>query len=166
MDTKTYMEQFSRTVADSFFGNNIHPSEFKNALNNRMVVNEDIDLIKKSLFYNRKTHLREAGDEGIYWTQFNRDMLHAILGIDTESAELLETLAAAPFLPETGLKQMIVDETGDLMWYVFLLLKSVGADLEDVLEKNIAKLKARYPDGFTTEAALHRNAEKESAVFH
>ena len=33
---------------------------------------------------------------------------------------------------------------------------ALGIDFEDVLETNIEKLRARYPDGFDPERSLHR----------
>ena len=35
---------------------------------------------------------------------------------------------------------------------------ALGFDLEDVMETNINKLKARFPDGFDVEKDLHRAA--------
>ena len=38
-------------------------------------------------------------------------------------------------------------------------------DLPDALEKNILKLKLRYPDNFTSESAVNRNVKKEEKIF-
>lgn len=47
-------------------------------------------------------------------------------------------------------------EFGDVCWYIALGCEVLGVDFEEVLKKNIYKLKARYPDGFDTEHSLHR----------
>ena len=42
------------------------------------------------------------------------------------------------------------------MWYVAMICESAGFDLDDVLQTNVDKLKARYPEGFDTYLANHR----------
>lgn len=50
----------------------------------------------------------------------------------------------------------LVDELGDVMWYIALTCESVGITMTNVAERNIAKLQKRYPDGFSTEASVNR----------
>lgn len=47
-------------------------------------------------------------------------------------------------------------ELGDVMWYVAMICHAMGFDLDDVMQTNIDKLKARYPGGFDTYRANHR----------
>lgn len=47
-------------------------------------------------------------------------------------------------------------EIGDLLWFIAEYCTAMGWDLEDVMQMNIDKLKARYPDGFDVERSLHR----------
>lgn len=47
-------------------------------------------------------------------------------------------------------------EYGDLLWYVMLGLFAEGWDPAEITALNIAKLKARYPEGFSTERSMHR----------
>lgn len=47
-------------------------------------------------------------------------------------------------------------ELGDLLWFVAEYCTACGWKLEDVMQLNIDKLKARYPQGFTVESSLHR----------
>lgn len=49
-------------------------------------------------------------------------------------------------------------EIGDCMWMLAELCTVTGIEMEEVCEINIAKLKARYPDGFNTEQSIHRDA--------
>ena len=49
--------------------------------------------------------------------------------------------------------------------YNFLyFVKEEGFNIEDINEKNIAKLKARYGDKFTLDKALNRDLEKERTI--
>lgn len=43
----------------------------------------------------------------------------------------------------------IGDELGDVLWYVADLATHYGLTLDEVAARNVAKLRARYPDGFT-----------------
>lgn len=42
----------------------------------------------------------------------------------------------------------MLKELGDVLWYVSALATDYGFTLEDVATENVAKLKARYPEGF------------------
>lgn len=47
-------------------------------------------------------------------------------------------------------------ELGDLLWFVAEYCTACDWKLEDVMQLNIDKLKARYPEGFDSEKSLHR----------
>ena len=50
------------------------------------------------------------------------------------------------------------------MWYVANLCNMNGWDLRDILDTNIAKLEARYPEKFTEDKAINRNLEAEREI--
>lgn len=47
-------------------------------------------------------------------------------------------------------------ELGDLLWFIAEYCTACDWKLDDVMQLNIDKLKARYPDGFESEKSLHR----------
>lgn len=47
-------------------------------------------------------------------------------------------------------------ELGDLLWFIAEYCTAFNWNLEDIMQLNIEKLKARYPDGFDAEHSLHR----------
>lgn len=48
-------------------------------------------------------------------------------------------------------------ELGDVLWYVATVAKSFGFSLSEVADGNIAKLRARYPEGkFSAERSANR----------
>lgn len=47
-------------------------------------------------------------------------------------------------------------ELGDLLWFIAEYCTAHQWNLEDVMQLNIDKLIARYPDGFDVEHSLHR----------
>lgn len=53
-------------------------------------------------------------------------------------------------------KDEIIKELGDVCWYIALLSHTIDVPLEDILQKNIDKLKRRYPEGFSEESSINR----------
>ncbi len=53
-------------------------------------------------------------------------------------------------------KEHIREELGDVLWYLAEIAAALDMTLEEVAEANIAKLKARYPDGFDPERSRNR----------
>ena len=47
----------------------------------------------------------------------------------------------------------IRENIGDTMWYVATICNFFNWDLQEILDENLAKLKARYPEGFTEKDA-------------
>jgi len=47
-------------------------------------------------------------------------------------------------------------ELGDLLWFIAEFCTVNRWSLDDIMTKNINKLKARYPEGFDAEHSLHR----------
>jgi len=47
-------------------------------------------------------------------------------------------------------------ELGDLLWFIAEYCTACGWEMSDIMQMNIDKLKARYPDGFSAENSLHR----------
>ena len=91
------------------------------------------------------------------------DLFHAILGIATETAELIESLQTSFVTGEID-KVNLVEELGDLLWYQSIAMKSLGTTFEEVAKVNIEKLKSRYPDKFTSEKAANRDTDAERSV--
>lgn len=91
-------------------------------------------------------------------------LLHASIGLQTESGEIADALKRHIFYGKELDKVNIVEEAGDLLWYVSVALSSVGSSFDEAMEKNIAKLKARYGDKFSEEAAVERDLGKERSV--
>lgn len=85
-------------------------------------------------------------------------VLNAALGLSGEVGELNDMLKKWVFHE----KQLDIDhakkEAGDICWYLAMLRESFGWNLDEIMQINIDKLKARYPEGFDTYRANHRQA--------
>lgn len=78
------------------------------------------------------------------------------LGLTGEAGEVADLLKK-----EVGHKHpadpiKVRDELGDDLWYLARIAAEYGFTLEEVAIANIAKLKERYPEGFSTEASMKR----------
>ena len=47
-------------------------------------------------------------------------------------------------------------EVGDLLWFIAEYCTAMRWDLDEIMELNIEKLKARFPEGFEADRSLHR----------
>jgi NTP pyrophosphatase (non-canonical NTP hydrolase) len=53
-------------------------------------------------------------------------------------------------------KEKLIKELGDIAWYLAEAAYALDINLSDVLEGNINKLKARYPEGFSVSKSINR----------
>lgn len=78
--------------------------------------------------------------------------LHGMVGEIGEIHSLYQKTYQGHELDEGHLKK----EVGDLLWFIAEYCTANGWDLDDVMQLNIDKLKARYPQGFAVENSLNR----------
>ena len=86
---------------------------------------------------------------------------HAAMGMVTESAEFVDALKKMFFYGKQVDTTNLVEELGDLCWYIAIACDELGVSLEQVMDINIRKLQKRFPDKFTEEKALNRNLAEE-----
>lgn len=85
-----------------------------------------------------------------------KNLSNAVLGLTGESGECADIVKKHLHHEHPFEKDHFVKELGDILWYVALGCEVVGVSMEDVMQMNIEKLKARYPDGFNPEQSLYR----------
>ena len=88
---------------------------------------------------------------------------HAVVGMMGEVGEIAQLLEKYIYYGKPLDKVKIGEEIGDVLWYIAEACNALGLDLGRIMEANIAKLKARYPEKYTDELAdrNNRNLEKE-----
>ena len=91
-------------------------------------------------------------------------LLHAAMGMSNEANEFLDHMRGVLFygkaLDETNLKE----ETGDMLFFIALALTALDSEFEVEMDRNLRKLRARYPSKFDTESYTNRNLDAERAV--
>jgi len=128
-----------------------------NKLLSVVVIGGQLDNIKKYLFYGRDSISSNVTTYNVQGVFKNPRCLHALIGLVTELPELLDAVAK-------NYRVNIKEEIGDLMWYLAILVDEYELDFDDILTLNLNKLKARYPNKFTSHDALNRDLDKELEV--
>lgn len=91
-------------------------------------------------------------------------LVHAGMGLTTETAELVDALKKWAFYGKPLDKVNIKEEIGDCLWYMAIVADECGFSFEEAMEANIKKLRARYGEKFTEFDALNRNIPLEREI--
>lgn len=81
---------------------------------------------------------------------------HALHGMVGEIGELHSIYQKAYQGHTDDTEEHKKKELGDLLWFIAEYCTAYGWDLEEIMQMNIDKLKARYPEGFDSEHSIHR----------
>lgn len=90
-------------------------------------------------------------------------MMHAAIGVAGEGGELAGAIKKAWVYGKPLDRANVVEELGDLRFYMQALQLLLGITDAEVIGANAAKLEARYPDGVYSNEAAIRRADKENA---
>lgn len=91
-------------------------------------------------------------------------LLHATMGLCTESGELTDQLKKHLFYGKELDRVNLIEEAGDLLWYLAILFDELDTTFGEVMSSNIAKLRSRYPEKFTPKQASQRDLGKERSI--
>lgn len=83
-------------------------------------------------------------------------VMNASLGLSGEVGEFNDMLKKWIFHEKDLDVEHLKKELGDVMWYVAMMCQSFGWNLDEILQMNVDKLKARYPEGFDVAKANNR----------
>ena len=83
-------------------------------------------------------------------------ILNGLMGLNGEAGEAIDILKKYLFQGHQFEREHMAKELGDAAWYLAISADAIGYDLETILQMNVDKLRARYPDGFNSEQSLHR----------
>lgn len=102
----------------------------------------------------QKKALRTASGDSI--KTMNDMMLNGVMGLNGEAGECIDLVKKHLFQGKPLDKEHLAKELGDVSWYLAVTAHALGYDLETIFKMNIAKLEARYPNGFEVQKSENR----------
>lgn len=89
---------------------------------------------------------------------FSRALCVGGLGLTGEAGEVADLIKKHVFYDHELDLDAIRKEMGDVLWYLTFLCNALDITLSDVMDVNAAKLRVRYPDGWSKERSINRRA--------
>lgn len=77
-----------------------------------------------------------------------QQLANAAIGLCGEAGEVADLLKKHLFQERSLDIGKVKEEMGDVVWYLSYLSLALGIDMNSVIQGNMEKLMARYPDGF------------------
>ena len=78
------------------------------------------------------------------------------MGLCGETGEVVDYLKKHMFHGHDLDENKLIDELGDVLWYLTALCEQFDIGLDEVMERNIEKLRRRYPQGFDIQRSQDR----------
>jgi 4-alpha-glucanotransferase len=142
------------------YGDSPYQSCASNALNYYFI---DFELLQKDGL------LLEEDYNAVVWSDDERQvdygkqffykkevLINAVMGLCGESGEAIDIVKKHLHQGHELDKEKLIKELGDIAWYLAEAAYALDINLSDVLEGNINKLKARYPEGFSVSKSINR----------
>lgn len=85
-------------------------------------------------------------------------LINGVMGLCGESGEAIDIVKKHLHQGHPLDKEKLAKELGDIAWYLAETAYALDIPLEQILRGNLEKLKNRYPEGFSSEKSIHRNA--------
>lgn len=85
-----------------------------------------------------------------------QQLANAALGLTGEAGEVAEVIKKHLFHATPLDQETLAKELGDCLWYIGAFATVLGLSLDDIAQRNIDKLRKRYPEGFDTERSRNR----------
>lgn len=80
---------------------------------------------------------------------FEGDLTHTALGMCGEAGEFADAVKKHVIYGQPLNVTNLDEEIGDMLWFCALAASTISISLSEIAEKNIKKLKARYPEKYT-----------------
>lgn len=86
-------------------------------------------------------------------------LMNALMGLCGESGEAIDVMKKHLFQGHPLDRAKLMKELGDVAWYLAEAATGLGVPLSEILQGNLDKLHARYPQGFDTNRSQNRETE-------
>ncbi len=83
-------------------------------------------------------------------------LINGVMGLCGEAGEAIDIVKKHLAQGHELERDALIKELGDVAWYLAETAYALGVPLEEVCQRNIDKLKARYPEGFSAEKSINR----------
>ena len=83
-------------------------------------------------------------------------LTNSVMGLCGESGEACDIVKKHLFHGHELDRESLIKELGDVAWYLAEAAIALDINLDEVFERNIEKLKKRYPEGFSEERSISR----------
>ena len=90
----------------------------------------------------------------------NEEIKNYCLGLSSEVGEFNGHMKHVLYHGWELDKENVVEELGDVMWYLTALANVMGISLDNLMRENLKKLKTRYPNGFNHQDSINRIENK------
>lgn len=84
-------------------------------------------------------------------------LINSVMGLCGESGEAIDIVKKHLAQGHELDTEKLINELGDIAWYLAECATVLDVTLEEILTKNIEKLKNRYPEGFKESDSINRN---------
>jgi NTP pyrophosphatase (non-canonical NTP hydrolase) len=85
-----------------------------------------------------------------------QQLANAALGLTGEAGEVAEVIKKHLFHATPLDQDALAKELGDCLWYIGAFATVLGLSMDAIAQRNIDKLRKRYPEGFDTERSRNR----------
>ncbi len=83
-------------------------------------------------------------------------LINSVMGLCGESGECIDIVKKWLAQGHDLDKDKLIDELGDVAWYLAECATALGVSLQSVLQHNLDKLRKRYPQGFDKAQSITR----------
>lgn len=168
MTEEEYLKMSALTLAEGEMHENLVPSgEVDFMLHAAKVATDWCDSVKRGLFYGKGAKLRTSfgTSTSLQLKPELKNLIHGIVGAFGEAGEMMDhlhdVLTSRVELDSVNL----LEEIGDLEWYLACIHRALGTTPSQAWDVNIAKLAKRYPGmRWDAEAAVNRDLDVERAT--
>ena len=87
-------------------------------------------------------------------------LMNALMGLCGESGEAIDLMKKHLYQGHELDRDKLIKELGDVAWYLAEAATGLDIDLSEVMQRNLDKLHARYPQGFDAQRSQHRESEQ------
>lgn len=107
-----------------------------------------------------KALLKSGKDIKASLTASEANLLHLALGISGEAGEVVDAVKKTAIYNKPLDRDNIIEELGDLEFYMEGLRQAIGVTREEVIESNVQKLGKRYASGKYSDKQAQDRADK------